>query len=243
MGKEYIVPSKKQPVFKVVRGVIKGLFFGKIDFLSLSGDIPEKCIFVCNHEAKMGPMAYEIALPVFNVKWGAHQMLGNYKSRWLYLRDVFYMQKKGWKKFPASFVATFEALFSKMIYKGMKLIGSYPDVRLRTTIKNSVKVLDDNKAITIFPEDSNNGYHTIMTDFFPGFVMLSEQYYRLRNEDLPIYPVYYSHKMKKMVVGVPVYLQPLINKGMDRTQICEYFKELVNNLYYTFFESKANEKA
>ena len=243
MAKEYIVPNKKQPIFKVVRGVIKGLFFGKIDLMSLSGDIPEKCIFVCNHEAKMGPMAYEIALPVFNVKWGAHQMLGNYKSRWLYLRDVFYMQKKGWKKFPASFVATFEALFSKMIYKGMKLIGTYTDVRLRTTIKNSVKVLDDNKAITIFPEDSNNGYHTIMTDFFPGFVMLSEQYYRLRNEDLPIYPVYYSHKKRKMVVGLPVYLQSLVNKGMDRNQICEYFKELVNNLYYTFFESKTSEKA
>lgn len=84
-------------------------------------------------------------------------MLGNYKSRWKYLRDVYYMKKQGYSKFRASFKATFEAIFSKMIYKGIKVIGTYQDARVRSSIENSIEVLENDMAVTIFAEDSNKG--------------------------------------------------------------------------------------
>lgn len=236
MAKEYKVPSEKQPIFKLFLNIVKPLFWGKIKVVSLPENLPNKCIIVSNHCGKMGPMAFDIALPIFNVKWGAHEMLGNYRSRRNYLKNIFYIKKQGYSKFKASFIATFEAIFSKMVYKGMKLIGTYPDGRLRTTIKNSIKVLEDNKAIVIFPEDSNKGYFDEMISFFPGFVMLSEQYYRIHNEDLPIYPVYYSHKKRMMVIGFPTYIQSLIKNGLNREQIANYYCNEVNKLYYEFFK-------
>ena len=158
MSKEYKVPSKKQPIFKIVKKIFTKLFWNNIKLTIIPNELPTKCILVSNHCAKKGPMAFEIALPIFNVKWGAHEMLGNYKSRRNYLKNIFYIQKQGWKKSKASFVATFEAIFSKMIYKGMKFIETYPDQRVRITLRNSIKVLDDNKAILVFPENSNEGY-------------------------------------------------------------------------------------
>jgi len=238
MAKEYKVPKRRQPFFPIVRKILKWFFWKGIKVISLTENIPNKCIFVANHEAKKGPMAYEIALPVFNVKWGAHEMLGNYKSRWKYLRDVFYIQKQGMSKFKASLKATFEAIFSKMIYKGMKILGTYPDSRVRITIRDSIRVLEADIAICVFPENSNSGYFQEMTSFFAGFVMLSLQYYKKHNEDLPIYPVYYSHKLREMVIGTPLYVQDFVKQGLDRDQIAEKYKDAVNELYYKYFKDR-----
>ena len=122
-----------------------------------------------------------------------------------------------------------------MVYKGIKLIGTNPDARLKNTLKKSIKVLNDNKAILIFPEDSNEGYLDEMTHFFPGFVILSEYYYKMYNEDLPIFPIYYKRDKKKMVVGEAIYVQDLIKQGMDREEIAQYYRDAVNNLYYQYF--------
>lgn len=124
-----------------------------------------------------------------------------------------------------------------MIYKGIKVIPTYPDVRLKTTIKNSIKVLNDNKSIVIFPEDSNNGYFKVLTEFFPGFIMLSEQYYKLYNIDLPIYPLYYNHHLKQMIIGFPMYIQKLKHQGLNREEISNVFCNAVNDLYFKFCEN------
>jgi len=238
MAKEFKVPSRKQPIFKAFRKILALTKWRGIRIIARPEKLPNKCILVSNHSAKVGPMAYEIALPLFNIKWGAHEMLGNYRMRRRYLKDVFYVQKQGMSKTKANIKASFEAIFSKRIYTGMKIIGTYPDARLRITIKNSIKVLEDDKAILVFPEDSNKGYFDIMTSFFPGFVMLSEQYYKIHNEDLPIYPVYYYHPTKEMVIGEPIYVQDLVKEGKNRKEIAEVYCQAVNALYYKYFKEE-----
>lgn len=240
MPKEFKVPSRKQPIFKVFKKILSWTFWRGIKVTVLPDKLPNKCIFVSNHYAKKGPIAYELAIPVFNVKWGAHEMLGNYKSRYRYLKYVFYMQKQGMSKIRATIKAAFEAIFSKMIYKGLKIIGTYQDTRLRTTLNNSIKVLEDDKAILIFPEDSNKGYFDEMASFFGGFVMLSELYYKKHKEDLPIYPIYYSHKLRKMVIGHPLYVQDFVKQGLNRDEIAEKYKIAVNDLYYKYFKKINN---
>lgn len=234
--KEYKVPNKKQPFFTIIKKILSFTIWRGIKLQILPKEISEKCIMVCNHTKKSGPMACELVLPVFNVKWGAHEMLGNYKTRVKYLRDIFYIKKQGYSKFVATIKAYFEAIFSKMVYKGIKLIGTYPDARLKNTLKNSVKVLEENKAILIFPENSNDGYHNKMNMFHPGFVVLSQYYYKLHNEDLPIYPIYYSRKQKKMVVGYPMYVQDYVKQGLSKEEISQKFCDAVNNLYYKHFD-------
>ena len=228
------VPKRKQPVWRIVGKIFK-LFFNVKSVEFLGEKFPNKCIIVSNHNNKRGPMVYELNLPVFHASWGAYQMLGNYKSRYNYLRNVLYIQKNGVNKFKATIKASFEAIFSIFIYKGMKILPSYPDARLRKTIQHSMDVLDSGAAVSVYPEDSNQGYFDEKTHFFPGFVMLAEQYYKKTGEDLPIYPVYYGQKKKKIVVGNPLFVQDLKKEGLDRNQIAERFKDEVNELYRKYF--------
>ena len=229
MSKEFKVPSRKQPIFKVVKGFFK-LFFNCQVIEEETP--PEKAIVIANHSAKSGPMALEINYPRFNVKWGAYQMLGGYKSRFRYLRDVLYMQKCGKGKFFATIKGGFEAIFSKRLYKGMKFLPTYPDVRLAKTIKNSMQILDANMSIMVFPENSNTGYFDELIEVFGGFISLAEAYYKKTGIDLPIIPTYYHKKSKKIIIGKASYIQELKKQGLDRNALCEYYKNQINDLYH-----------
>ena len=150
------IPKRKQPVFRIVRPILKLFFKPKPKIYFLEGQAPqEPAIFTINHVNKTGPMIYELYFPVFCAKWGAGQMLGNYKSRFRYLRDVLYIQKNGLKKFPATLKAGFEALFSIYFYRGMKILPTFTDARFMKTISYSVETLKSGTSIMIFPEDSS----------------------------------------------------------------------------------------
>jgi hypothetical protein len=181
-------------------------------------------------------MVFEMNLPTFHVTWGAYQMLGSYKMRFRYLRDVLYIQKNGLGKFKATFKAMIEAIFSIYTYKGMKVLPSFPDARFRRTLQYSLECLEAGYNISLYPEDSNKGYFDEMVHFFPGFVMLSEQYYKKTGVDLPIYPMYYGRKKNKIVVGKPLFVQDYASKGMKRDEIAEIFRLEVNKLYHDHFK-------
>ena len=235
-NKEYKVPGRRQPIFKIFKLILYPFFHAKVE--SLIDDIPDKAIVVANHSAKKGPMAFEISYPKFNVKWGAHEMLGNYKSRFLYLRNVLYIQKLKKGKFSATLKALFEAIFSKMVYTGMKFIGTYTDVRFKKSITESMKVLDSGATVLIFPEDSANGYFDELTAAFPGFVLLAERYFKRTGEDVPVIPAYYHKHSKKIIVGKPLYVQQLMSEGLDKNAVAERFKDEINSLYRTYFKDK-----
>lgn len=235
--KEFKVPSKRQPIYKCFKPIMR-LIYRKPEIINLAGEIKERSIIIANHSAKSGPPCLDLYFPIKTVKWGAYQMLGNYKSRRAYLKDVLYIQKCGAKPLGAAVKASILAVFSPFVYKGMRMMPSYPDGRLRQTIKNSSKILDANMPVMIFPENSNDGYKEVLTEFFPGFVMLSERYFLKTGEDLPVYPVYYHVKKRIMVIGKPLYVQDMAKEGMDRYQIAARYLEEVNKLYFEFVKDK-----
>jgi len=238
--KEFKVPSRKQPIFKIFGKIFKLAY--KADVESLIDEIPDKAIIVTNHSAKSGPMTLELYYPKFNVKWAAHEMLGNYKSRFLYLRNILYIQKMHKNKFVATIKATYEAVFSKCVYRGMKMLPTYPDIRIRHTIENSIKVLESNASVMIFPENSSLGYFDELQSVFPGFVMLAERYYKKTGEDVPVIPGYVSIKHQKIIVGKPLYVQELMQEGLDRQGVADRFMEEINALYRTYFKDKEVKK-
>jgi hypothetical protein len=148
------------------------------------------------------------------------------------------MQKNGVGKFKATLRAGFEAIFSVFIYRGMKILPSYPDVRFRKTLQYSMDVLDAGCAVSMYPEDSNNGYLEELTHFFSGFVMLSQQYFKKTGEDVPVFPVYWGRKGNKIIVGKPLYIQELMKEGLTRDEIAERFRLEVNALHQRHFTDK-----
>ena len=222
--------KKRQPVWKCVSGILK-LFFKKPRIINLSGELPNKAIYVANHSAMFGPLVYNLYLPATIAAWGAYPMLGNYKSRYKYLKDVYFIQKRHKSRFSATILAFFEAFFSPFFYRGMRVLPSYNDTRFITTIRKSMQMLDNDIGVIVYPEDSNDGYHELLTDFFAGFVELARYYLRKHREDVPIYPVYYHAKKKVMVIGEAQYLSDYINRGLNRKEIAREFCKLVNNLF------------
>lgn len=225
---EYNLPKKKQPVFGCFKGLVK-VFMKKVKVVDLSESNGETCLFVGNHANKMGPFIYECFLPYYHVKWGAHEMLGNFTSRRDYLKDILYMKKNKMNKFKASLKANFEAIFSCFIYKGMKVIGTYKDAHMLETVKKTVKVLSADVPVMVYPENSDDGYKDELTEFHPGFVTVAEKYNRTNEKDIPVCPVYYYKKKSIIVIGKKYRLSSLV--GKTREEIAEFFKERVNDLY------------
>lgn len=233
--KEFKIPSRKQPIYKPFRVILR-LFIHKPKIINLAGDIEDKSIILANHSAKSGPPSLDLYFPKKTCKWGAYQMFGNYSSRRSYLKDILYLQKCGSSRFKATIMSTILAFFNQFVYKGMWMMPSYPDMRLTQTLRNSCKVIESNIPVMIFPENSNEGYKDVLTEFFPGFVMLSLKYYKEYGIDLPIYPVYYSIKKKIMVIDKPIYVQDLVKQGLSRKEIAQVFCDKVNELYFDYIK-------
>ncbi len=237
--KEFEVPVKTSVGYKIFKNTLMRLLFRKPKIVNLAGELPQKAIILANHSAKSGPPSLDLYYPVPCAKWGAYQMFGNFESRKAYLRDILYIQKCGKKPgLINSFKASFMAIFNPFVYRGMRMMPTYPDARFASTLRDSAKVLDAGMSVMIFPENSNEGYKDVLTEFFPGFVMLAEKYYRATKEDVPVYPVYYSIKKRIMVIGKPLYVQEFVKEGLDRYQIAERFCGEVNRLYFDYVENK-----
>lgn len=235
--KEYKVPKRKQPVFKVFRKIFKHVYKAKTE--SMIENLPDKAIIASIHAAKKGPMAIALNYPKFSAMWGHHSMLGNYIERYKYLRNVLYIQKMHKNKLIASIKPIYEAIFSKYAYKGMKIIGTYDDMRFVTTVRKSMMVLDDNASVIIFPEDSADGYFDEVRHAFPGFVMLASMYYQQTGEDVPVIPAYISNERERFIVGTPKYVHEMELAGMSKQEIADSIKDEINSLYRIYITTDA----
>ncbi len=237
---EFKLPKRKQPVFRVVKKILRPFFRATVE--SEIENLPDKAIIVSIHAAKKGPMAIALNYPKFHMMWGHHDMLGTYKERFKYLRNVLYIQKMHKNKFIATFKALYEAVFSIYLYKGMKILGTYTDMRFLTTVRNSMTALDDNISVIIYPEDSSEGYFDELRSTFPGFAVLASTYYRKKGEDVPIIPAYISTKKKRFILGAPRYAHELELSGMDNQKIADCLKDDINALYrrYIVTDEAAN---
>lgn len=229
----------RHPFHALVSKIASVFIFKKPQIINLAGEIADKSIILSNHSAKSGPAALDMYFPKKTAKWGAYQMFGNYESRKSYLRDILYIKKCGKKPgFGTSFKSSLMAVFSPSIYRGMWMMPTFPDARFSKTLRDSVTVLDANIPVMVFPENSNEGYKDILTEFFPGFVMLAEKYYRAKGEDVPVYPVYYCVRKRILIIDKPMFVQEMVKQGLDRYQIAERFCEAVNALYYEYVADK-----
>ncbi len=137
---EYRLPKRRQAIFACVKGLFR-IFIRKVRVVNLGEKLQDKCVYLSNHANKTGPLIYEMFFPFYNVKWGAHQMLGKYSERRAYLRDVLYIRKNGRSKVYAGFKSFYEAFFSKYFYKGIKVLPTYSDIRFVKTVKKSIRLL------------------------------------------------------------------------------------------------------
>lgn len=242
MRKSKRVRTKYGWFFKIVIKIAK--IFKKEPYIyNLNEEETDKnAIIISNHSAASGPLTISLYFPTFFIPWGTFEMTERYCKRWKYLYHIFYRQKIGYNKFKSFILATLFGIISKALYKGMQLIPTYGDLRLRKTMVISKQYLDKGTSVLIFPEDSNSGYHEVLLKYNPGFVYLSEYYYKKTEKDLPIYPIYFHKFSNALIIGKKSYINPLVEQGMDKYQIADHYKNITNELSVQLFTHLENLK-
>ena len=226
-----IINNRKKVSFKMSRGLVKFLYHRpKYKFLEGDGFQDGPFLFIVNHVGSNVPTRIECYFPRDFYMWGTHLMTEGIKKIRYYLIHIYYHQKKKVPLFFAHIIGTLFAPFAAGFYQGMRLIPTYEDMRMANSINVSVKALQDNKAIVIYPEDSSDGYKDEIEKFLNGFLFLCEAAKR-KGIDLPIYVSYFKKKGKLFVVDKPIPYSEINEKFKgDKNAIADYLRLRMNEL-------------
>ena len=202
--------------------LISKIRYKKSQFIYL-GEMPtERSIILCNHVGTDGPLGLEIYADFPIRMWGAYQMNSGLKKLYKYQTEVYYHEKKGWNVHWARFFCLLASPLTNLFYKGLNLISTYHDTRLRTTLDESFTAINDNgENIVIFPEDSSEGYCDELKGFHAGFVMLAEKCINAEI-DLPIYVCYFKKTKRQYIFDAPIKYSELKARLGSRKAIAEY---------------------
>lgn len=220
---------KRRPFFKFFKAITR-IFVKKPKIVNLNDSLENGSIFLCNHVGATAPFTLEYYFPKDFRFWGTYEMTMGFKERWKYMAYKEFPNMRHNGKFMSKIKASVIAPFSLMFYKGMQLIPSYPDGRLRTTIETSMEVLNKNSNIIIFPEDISHGYFDVLTHYFSGFWLLAKQYFQKFKRDLKIYNMYLKKKPRTLIIDKAVSVKELIDKNLSKNEIAEQFKNRANEL-------------
>ena len=205
------------------------LFIKKPQFKYLGDKIEDGSLILSNHVGTSAPLALELYLKQPIRFWGAWQMNGNLFQLYGYQSKVFYHEKKHWNLFLARLFCIIASPLTWIFYRGLRLIPTYKDSRLRKTLSMSIDAIKNKESVVIFPEDSAKGYLDKLEGFFAGFVLLAKLCLK-EGIDLPIYLAYYKKSEKVYVVDKKIMFSELVNEGLTQEQISDKLCNRVNEL-------------
>ena len=222
--------DKKHPLYDFFKKILR-LFKKKPLIVYLGEEVKTSSIILSNHVGASGPLAWEL-YPIFSFRfWGTYEMNGSLITVYKYLSKIYFHQKKHWPLWLSRIFCVIAAPVMKGFYKGLEVISTYKDVRLKSTITKSIEILDKGHNIIIFPEDSSSGYFDKMKKFFTGYLFLAKQYYKKGN-DIPIFVSYYCKEKRKIVIDQPIKYSELSIKyeGASPEEIAKKMLERCNQL-------------
>ena len=138
--------------FVIFKKIIK-FFIRKPNFIYLGDKIDNESIILCNHEGLFSPVKFELYRDFPLRTWGTYEMNSGLKSSYIYLTEIFYHQKKKWNIHLARLFCLIAAPIVNLFYKGLKLISTYKDIRLKKTLNESIEVLKEKGNLLIFHDD------------------------------------------------------------------------------------------
>lgn len=228
--------SKKEKKVKKERGwwlvifkAILRLFISKPKFKYMGDEIQDGSIVLSNHEGASGPLKLELYLNHSFRLWGAWEMNSHLGHVYTYLSKVYFHQKKHWPLFLARLFCIIAAPIVFCFYRGLNLISTYPDARLKKTIEQSVATIEKNQTVVLFPEDSSTGYHEKLTSFLPGFTLFAKKCLK-KGIDVPIYLAYLKKKSNTFIIDKPVKFSELYEKYQEPEEIASILCNRINEI-------------
>lgn len=228
MKKHRSYKQKRKWWFRAVKGLIK-IFFKKPRYIYLGEKPTTGSIILSNHEGASGPLSLELYADFPLRMWGTAEMNSGIRKLYKYQTVIYYHQKKHWNLFAARVFCLLASPLTNLFYRGINIVSTYQDARLKNTLKESIAEIKAGKNIVIFPENSEHGYLAEMKEFYAGFVVLAKQCLK-QGIDVPIYVAYLKRKDRKYVFDKPILFSELEKKFATKEEIAEFMLKRCNNL-------------
>ena len=219
--KEKKFKQKRKAWFRGLKKFLK-IRYKKSQFIYLGEKPTERSIILSNHVGTDAPLALEIYADFPIRMWGANEMNSGLKKLYKYQTEVYYHQRKGWNLHLSRLFCLLASPPTNLFYKGLNLISTYHDTRLRKTLDESFTAINENgENIVIFPEDSSDGYLDELKGFHAGFVMLAEKCLN-SGIDVPVYACYFKKKERQYIFDAPVKYSELKAQFGSRNAIAQH---------------------
>ncbi|MGI6714495.1 MAG: hypothetical protein ACOX3K_05590 [Bacilli bacterium] len=220
--------QKRKLWFRGLKSFLR-IRYRKPRFIYLGAKPTTNAIILSNHVGAAGPMILELHAEFPHRMWGTHEMNSGLRKLYRYQTRVYYHKKKGWNLHLARLFCLLASPLTNIYYRGLRLISTYQDHRLRDTLKESVEVLKGGENIVIFPEYSDEGYLEVLTKFYTGFAVLAESALKA-GIDVSLYVAYLKLKENTFIFDEPILFSELKKIVDSREEIGQYLLEKCNAL-------------
>ena len=169
----------------------------------------EACVFIGNHCGAWGPIDMVTKFPLCEEckAWMNHDMVEpkllpayvrqdywwkpGCKMEWLYTRTIPYIA----------------AAIIPPVLRTAPTVLVYHDVRVMTTMRQSLRLLKDGKHRIIFPEQPS-GFGSHHDWINTGFLQIAPMYYKATGKALKFYPVHIDYDKHVFRVAAPIAFDP-----------------------------------
>jgi hypothetical protein len=190
-------------------------------------------VFVANHLDATGPLAIACAIPMRVHPWAISMMMDKEEAP-VWLEKDFTARQLHLKPPLSRWLARGLCSFVVPLFYSLGCIPVYANdyERMGDTLDMSMKVLDKDNFLLVFPEDYRleKDPVTKMQPFQHSFVRLGERYYAETRERLAFYPLS-THESGFLVVGKPILFNPLNTVGLERRRLKNLLEQEIIQMY------------
>jgi len=172
----------------------------------------EPCIFVANHERAVGPleMASRFPLRKSSPIWIFADPLSRETTPAYVRQDHWWKEDSRLAPLWDKIVPPLVALILPPILRSAPHVPVYHDGRAATTMKESLRLLQDGKNLVIFPEIPTGFGEHDTEKINEGWLMLLSMYEKRTGKPLKIRPVRLDLAAGKMKIRAPFAMDPAI---------------------------------
>ncbi len=185
----------------------------------------EPVMFVGNHCQLYGPIACEFYMPVPRYTWCAGQMTKLKEVPDYAFRDFWSFKPRSIRWFfkLASYVI---APLCVCIFNNANTIPVYRDSRIVATFKETLRTLQNDTSVVIFPEH-NVKNNNIIYEFEDKFIDIAKLYYKKSGKEVSFVPMYIAPKLGGIYFGEPTRFSSNAPIEEERRRICDHLTEQI----------------
>lgn len=141
----------------------------------------------------------------------------------------FWSQKPKWTHPFYKVVSYLIAPLSVCIFNNARTIAVYHDMRVMSAFKETIKKLQGNANILIFPEKDEK-HNNILYKFQENFIDVAKLYYKKTGIRLTFVPMYIAPKLKKMYIGKGICYNSENSIEDERRRISDYLSNEITDI-------------